>query len=366
VKKLVYYNPREVLSESNREFPGMDAFSCFFKIYNMRMALCDRTNTIVFPVQMQILFPLPAFKKTSDTLEEICDRRARELLARAENLGASIYVFWSGGIDSTLALVSLLKSSSKKQKRKIIILLSGESITENPNFYRDHIRGKLEVRPSAAFPVVLGTKDIITSGELGDQIFGSPFSAQPFMRMFGNKTIHEPYKRELLFAFYNAKLENTEMTDLYLNLFEKLMRSAPTQITTHFDYFWWLLFILEWQARFLSILQFTPERNASNITREYLDTNIVPFFGTDAFQLWSMNNLDKRIKDTWSSYKWPSKDIIFDYTKDADYYKNKSKEASRSIWEQRTNPYNFIDDSMKLYRTMDTEEYCNSRNSFIA
>ena len=43
---------------------------------------------------------------------------------------------------------------------------------------------------------------------------------------------------------------------------------------------------------------------------------LVHFFDSTEFQLWSMNNPDKKIKDTLDSYKWIAKDYIYDYTND--------------------------------------------------
>ena len=91
--------------------------------------------------------------------------RAKELLARAERLDVSLYSFWSGGIDSTCVLVSLLKNASASQKERIVVLMSEESISENPNFYRDHVHGKLRRDSSTMFPYLLGTKHLFVSGE---------------------------------------------------------------------------------------------------------------------------------------------------------------------------------------------------------
>jgi PP-loop superfamily ATP-utilizing enzyme len=49
---------------------------------------------------------------------------------------------YSGGIDSTLVIISLLKNASEEERNNITILLSENSIGENPNFYKDHILGK--------------------------------------------------------------------------------------------------------------------------------------------------------------------------------------------------------------------------------
>ena len=69
----------------------------------------------------------------------------------------------------------------------------------------------------------------------------------------------------------------------------------------------------------MRMLAYTSERTVANITADYITTNYFHFYGTEDFQLWSMNNMDKKIKDTWNTYKWVCKDIIYDYTRDADY-----------------------------------------------
>ncbi|OHA96242.1 MAG: hypothetical protein A3C70_02285 [Candidatus Zambryskibacteria bacterium RIFCSPHIGHO2_02_FULL_43_14] len=363
--ELIYYNPRAVVNEMNWNLLGIAKFSYLFKVFNPRMMLHDRTGTLTMPVHIKSLFPIPAFRKIEKTYEEICNERAAEILQRAEMLGVLVYVFWSGGIDSTLVIVSLLKNATDTQKANIVVLLSGESITENPRFYQEHIRGKLRTKPSTTFHSIVGTEHLITSGELNDQLFGASISLlQPLMKIFGDQIIYQPYRRDILFQFYNLKFENAEMTNFYLDLIDRLIRAAPIPIITYSDYAWWLLFALDWQSVFLRVLQFTPEKNARNITMEYVRTNLNPFFGTEEFQLWSMNNPDKRIKNTWSSFKWPCKDIIYDFTKDADYRDTKLKMASIHIWQYRNESYKFIDESMRLFREMDPIEYYNPNNSF--
>ena len=361
--KLLFYTPKTVI-QSGEGLAGIHTFSYLFKIYNPRMSIVDRTGTISLPINIQSIFPLPHFRPFKKTYEEICNERARELLRRADEGDTKIYVFWSGGIDSTLALVSLLKNSTAVQRSKIVVLLSEESITEYPYFYREHIRGKLHMEPSAMFPYILGTKHIITSGELNDQVFGSNLSSLPFMKMFGRDIIYKPYQRDKLFQFYNAKTGDPKMTNFYLDLFDRLMNAAPIPIPSYFHYFWWLLFTLEWQGVYMRVLPFTTERNTKNISPHYFENNVAPFYGTEDFQLWSMNNLDKRIKNTWDTFKWPCKDIIYDYTKDVHYRDNKLKKASNSVWTQK-GAYNFIDTGMQLLHDISPAEYYFPGNSFI-
>src|SRR5262249_200908 len=140
--RLVHYRPREVVDE-HRNLAGMQKFDAFLRIYDHRLMPVDRSEAIRFPVCTKSLFPLPKICEFTKSYEEVCNGRALEVLARAERLDTSLYVFWSGGVDSTCVLVSLLKNATRAQKERIVVLLSEGSITEYPLFYHDHIRGRV-------------------------------------------------------------------------------------------------------------------------------------------------------------------------------------------------------------------------------
>ena len=173
MNKLLYYKPRIVNDVENYDLPGIKKFSHFFKIFAHDVVIVDRTKTIKVPVHTKILFPIPKFRLMSKTYEEICNERAIELLNKADTMKVSLCVFYSGGIDSTLVMVSLLKNATEEQKKNIVVLLSEESISENPNFYKEYIQGKLKVESSANFPYIVGTNALLVTGEHNDQLFGS-------------------------------------------------------------------------------------------------------------------------------------------------------------------------------------------------
>ena len=55
---------------------------------------------------------------------------------------------------------------------------------------------------------------------------------------------------------------------------------------------------------------------------------MIAFYDCDTIQWWSIINHDLKHKGTWKTYKWPSKEFIYNYNKDADYRDNKVKERS--------------------------------------
>lgn len=364
MKTLLYYNPNVVTHETNFHLSGMERFSSFFRIFNPTVVFLDRTGTVKIPVNVKSLFPMPVLRPQPKSFEDICNEQARTLLERAEKLNVRIYCLYSGGIDSTLVLVSFLKNATSEQRKRLTVLLSEDSILENPNFYRDHIRGKLPVEPSGSFPYLLGRADLVVGAEHNDQLFGSDVVGRLIVR-FGAEAIHAPYSRETFFTLFNESLDDPATTHFYLDLFERLKEAAPVPLRSNFDLLWWINFSVKWQSVFMRILSYTTPRQTKFVDDAYIHTNYVHFYGTEDFQLWSMNNQDRKIKDEWRTYKWVCKDIIYDYTKDAEYRDNKTKRGSLFHLLLQRKPYNFIDDSFTFHAALDPKEYYQEKNDFI-
>src|SRR5215475_8984077 len=111
---LTYYRAGEIARYQS--LPGIKKFLSFFGIYHDWVCPIDRTVVLRTPVRTKSLFPMPQMRILNKDYEQICNERANELLIRAERLDVPIYVFWSGGVDSTCLLVSLLKNATQAQK----------------------------------------------------------------------------------------------------------------------------------------------------------------------------------------------------------------------------------------------------------
>jgi hypothetical protein len=361
---ILYYKPSAVRNSCGEDFLGTELLSCFFLLYNAGAVPIDRTNTIQTPIRVKSVFPVPTMRLMTKTFEEICNERAVYILNQSDKHSCDIYVMWSGGIDSTLALISLLKNAKKNHIGRIVAVMSDASIQENPNFFRDHIQGKLRMQTRTVIPFLIGNKSLLVSGEHNDQLFGSDMMAKLISR-YGADFIHAPYSRESLSAYYKSAIGG-RAADHYLDLFERLVHSAPIHIQSNFEFTWWVNFSLKWQTVYMRMLTFASSRNPDIITDgEYVREYYFPFYNTEDFQLWSLNNLDKRIKDTWKSYKWVCKDIIYEYTKDADYRDNKLKKGSLSSFFRVNDSYKFLDSDFKLHRELDLSKYYNPKNDFF-
>ncbi len=345
--------------------PGMTKFFSYFRLYH-RVTPVDRTGTITFPIRTKCLFPLPKMRNFTRSYEDICNDRACNLIARADKLDVPLYTFWSGGVDSTCVLVSLLKNATTRAKReRIVVLLSEDSITEYPLFYREHIRGKLPCKSAMLFPYILGTKNLLVSGELNDQIFGSDITLEAINR-FGVELIAAPYDRKLFTTFFETRLQGDgETAAFYVELFERIKEAAPIPIKSNYEMFWWLNFAVKWQTVYMRMLSFTARRNVDKLSAKYLNDYYVPFYNTEAFQLWSLNNLDSRIKNGWRTYKWPAKEVIYEFAKDMDYLNTKIKRGSLQYLFSHHIQFNFMDDRFKAHDDLGPEAFYQEQNDFL-
>jgi hypothetical protein len=246
------------------------------------------------------------------SLEEICNEAARDLISLNDNLS----VYWSGGIDSTLVLISLLKNNI--DINKLTVVLSSFSIAEYPDFYNEFIRDKLKVRKvGASIFSHMNPEEIIVTGEHGDQIFGSDniFLYEDLNRF---KDVYTDSWEDGIILRTGVKKS--------VEYIEPLIRNAPFKIKNAFDLYWWYNITCKWQHVQL--------RMSSHYTKEQMPLyfkNVKHFYNTDAFQRWSLNEDNHRnlkCRDTITSYKFEAKRIIREFTKDTAYEQNKLKLGS--------------------------------------
>lgn len=361
--RLAFYKNRYFIDIAGQEYVDIQNFQHFSKMYGPDVLFFDRTETIKGPIKMKNFFPLPKFRKFDKSYEDVTNDRAKEILKKMGELNCRVYLMYSGGIDSTLVLVSFLKNATKEQLNNITVLLSEDSIRENPVFYRNYVSKYFRMEPSGNLQYILGTKNILVSGELNDQVFGADIIGL-FISKYGIEEVKKEYSREKILEFYNWKTGENMNNELFVSLIEKSIKNSPIKIVTNYDFFWWINFTTKWQCVYFRALAFASVKQRDNINEEYLSNYYLPFYGTEEFQLWSMNNLDKRIKEDWKSYKWPAKEVIFGFNKDEDYYKNKAKVASLPKASSEMSGINFIDEKVKFLNEVNLVDVYDKENDF--
>jgi hypothetical protein len=281
--------------------------------------IADRTDTYQGQVKTvtEAIPDIPAgFNKS---FEQVCSERATELIATNKEL----IVTWSGGIDSTGVLVSLIKAAGTNLDQ-IKVKFERRSIIENPDFYNNHIKDKLnheiftEYFPTKILPTA---NQLVIGGDNTAQIFG--MSKTSFM---DNR--YEPWQ-----PYVRSKLSDIEYNK-YIEAAELQHANAPFAIETIFDLHWWTAFSMRWtnpQVRMLRVC---------NDYTEQMFQNNIPFYGSTDFQIWSMLNHDKKLGNSATEYKTVIKDIIWDYDKNDSYYDTMTSISSGPARHSEDDSYN--------------------------
>jgi hypothetical protein len=245
--------------------------------------------------------------------KECCIKSAEELW----KLGKPITLFWSGGIDSTTAFLALRET--KTNDNDLVVRYTHDSVTEYPNFLKDIIPFGSQLEPENL--LINWDKNVnYVNGECGDQCFGSDI-LEKYM-----DHINEPWQNILewdnIFVIpRNLTQETTPKMLINLaNFLEQHISYCPIQVKTIFDLYWWINFSIKWN--------FVDQRMIHYLAMEPYRENVHSFFNTQDFQKWSLANHNNKHDNTWRTYKQPSKDLIFEYTGDEEYRKNKVKEVS--------------------------------------
>eukprot|EP01025_Chloroclados_australasicus_P031623 TRINITY_DN3196_c0_g1_i7.p1 TRINITY_DN3196_c0_g1~~TRINITY_DN3196_c0_g1_i7.p1 ORF type:complete len:581 (+),score=35.99 TRINITY_DN3196_c0_g1_i7:85-1743(+) len=329
-------------------------------MYIMEMVfLCrfvDRTSTLTGKIKIKVLDPIPDYDPNFKfKLEQVCLRRARELANLAKQNNQHLYLLWSGGIDSTAALVAFMQILPSEELKQILTVCCTKiSIKEYPLFYYKYqkVLTFKEYPTFELFPQITqneeNNKYMIVTGDHGDQIFGSDF----MINQSASKTFYirgRIYKNYLYDCadkdwrtFMSSILEESGALPrgygkAWVEWMSPQVQKCPIPIVNMFDYLWWINFSMKWQqVKLLILWKLGIASERSRLKRG----NIYEFYCTEDFQQWSFHNHELKFpdKNIWSTYKWPLKQFIFDYVQDQSYLKHKTKEKSLRMnfrWQRR-------------------------------
>jgi len=349
---------------------GVSEWGSIYKLLANNVVLVDRSQQITMPFDIKVYdkFKMPEMDITFDsTYEQCCDRRANELYELSKQLDKPIYLFYSGGIDSTLAFISFLKAIPENDRDRLVLLMNADSIKEYPQMYYTHIRGKIKTVSSNNFSKYFDKSCILVGGEFNDQLFGSDIVKLVYQK-FDFATVKMRYSREIITKLFLDVGMDVDSANIWYDLIDGSCKDSPIALTTVFDFLWWLNFNFKWQAVFFRLVIRCDKQYQSSIDEEFLNTYYHHFYGEEYFQQWSMTNHDSKIQDEWNTYKFLPKQIIYEYTNDAQYRDNKTKLPSLyKLFVQKKTPHALTTEFEFLdkFTLSDTESLYLPQNDFI-
>lgn len=363
MKSFYYFNPLYVIEQIPRK--DVIQWSLLYKYLNGAVCLNDRSETLEQPLKTKILSTcvMPEFHEFQPSYADCVDQRAKEIFDLSEELQKPISVLWSGGIDSTIILVSFLKNYPLSiLKDKIKVVMSKDALIENPVFYKQFVLPNFEIVNSHGLPRMFDSSSIIVTGEHNDQIFGSD-TIRNFLLKYPD-TANLKFDKDFIFEYINSSIKNDSITQLFIDSALEGAGKKSVNIEKNTDFFWWYNFCFKWHAVHLRIYSRISPTLSSNINKEWHETYMKHFFQSDSFQQWSVNNPSARYITDWKNYKLEGKKYIFDFDQNKNYFINKFKTASLQTLFEQSRVSQAITGDFEVLEKVDFFDYYNPDNSF--
>jgi len=308
-------------------------------------------KTTVHPIWQMPVYD-PTFKKS---FAEVTDERAINL-GKLINEGKKFFVFYSGGIDSVVCLTSLIKNLTTEQLERVTIVMSIDSVVENPTFYTKFIVPnfkKLLDSNTFRYDNIGGNYYGITMDQ-GDSLFGTEFGTKMYARydelvnclseeskkklidlhsnIISADTHYSTYADLLIHYFslsrFGAFPNNLEFGKLFYEKIVKNIETSSVPIHSLHDFFWWVIFNIKYiHCGIRLALYFGGDQSLKmNVTK-----NIINWFGSEDYQKWSMvnNNNGQKIAEVGQThYKWAAKQYIHAFDNNDWYLHYKTKIGS--------------------------------------
>ena len=277
------------------------------------------------------------------SLDQIFLDRAKDLWSSNK----SLTFLWSGGIDSTSALIALILTNPTWY-RDIKVVTTAHSLSqENPAFYKNFLE------PYKCLSVVDGItllssefwleQEQIVTGDCADQLFGFGFVKRLPGNWLTDETIRDvPLDQIRSKAFdlvqqqYQWLNQNNksshclnlfhslpEARDIFMQWFDAFLSRSPVTLRDGFDFQWWVAFTMK--------IQMLRHRAAWMMGRTELAnrTRYRAFFDCGTFERWAIDHHEEKWPGRLAAtYKKPFRDFIYAYTQDEEYHTSKIKTQS--------------------------------------
>lgn len=276
-----------------------------------------------------VMSPIPEITEDTPkfTLEEVCAKAAD----RFHEIGKDkqIYVLWSGGIDSTLALHCL-----KEAGIKFKVIMDEDSLEEHTSLAKDLIAGRYDIvtgvifspKPPEYNKLLQDPNNIFISGGHGDEVFGGEAECDGEFKYADNE-----------YSYY-APADIDEVTKPWI---EKLIGDMSGM--TVCEWRWAVNFIYKWQQVQVSSMFML----GIGMVDGFNNRNGYHFYDTEEFQIWSIQNYKSLCGD--NKDKAIAKKAILDIDGDEAYYLYKRKVCSMKKTLYRTGSDFFKEKKVHTY-----------------
>ena len=270
LNKFAAINRSEIFDLSSENYMNLVKF--------FETGVMDRTYSLASGFKYDIIDQIPEIASLRPNIDEIMLQKAQEILDLAEERNQKVLVLWSGGIDSTAALLALLELCGEDSPDIITLGSSHGSFVEFPEFGNYLIQQNFKILPMV-HPVSkhLPKDYIVVTGEHGDQLFGSDKMLPLVDAGLGDMSY-----TKYLPLFMAEKLGDTKQVNGLMEYLEPVIMKCPFVITDICQCLWWLNYVLKWQQVSLRI----PVWSGKSVKPIF--DQCQHFYRGEIFQQWSL------------------------------------------------------------------------------
>lgn len=276
------------------------------------------------------------------TWSDIADSLAVELIARAKKNNKKIMLSWSGGVDSTVILIALLKHLDHRDRDLLTVSLTRSSIIEASQIYFKYLHGRYDIVDFDVFADNFDFEEyqkyIHVCGDPADQLCVSVTNSTRVLLedfSWSQKSFKNTAEfHKLLTYTFDQPIAEWLGPKLVENL-----QSVDVPIKSCYQALWWFAF----NHIFLGSLCATWCHTwwAKGLTMDQWLDNQFLWFSDPRYQKWALKHCDRYdvlFGPNIDQWKWMSKQYITDYTNDTFWLKYKTKMSSNNRRTQKSNP----------------------------
>ena len=306
------------------------AYNAWFKMYDVNLWSSHLTSRVhklktpwdLAPTVCPIPDVVPNFELRFDI---VMDSITAKFCDYIKSSGKLPYMSWSGGIDITSILVSLLKVGDADFLKKLVVLCNETAIDENAFFYYHFIKNKITTLSidDESFKITAETYDkmVILDGDAGNQIMGSPH-INNLVKFGRGDFLKQPWRS------LNYKDIIQGATEFQMEMIQESIDYSPIPIDSVADLLWWIAFNFKMDDVLLKKMALYAANLTPAQSSEFWNTGIFRHYAQPEMQLWSMATKD--IRHTQSMLKYTPKKYIYDFDHNDFWFASKTEQGSIS------------------------------------
>jgi hypothetical protein len=359
MNKLIYFHSSRVMRFdkflTSKNYPGHNWFT-LQDVDGWGNHLCSRSTQLDVPWPLAAsMAPIPQINNSETRFDIVLDQIAEKFCLQIKQTQRTPYIMWSGGIDSTAILVSLLKIANKELLEQLVIVRNQASIDENPYFYNQYIKNKLTTVDTDQFKITSKNynKILLVNGDCAEMIFGSTHP-ETLARQGQLDIIHEPFHNDTLLR-RSLKTTNPAALNFSLDLIKESVKYSPVPIETIYDFLWWHYFNFKIIDSLVRPMIHLAEELTAEQTADFWTNTFQRFYMYPEMQIWSMLTNNTRRENMHIGYKHDAKKYIYEFDHNDFYYNNKQKWPS-IIKNTSCQPIFAIDESWRRYSLTNVDD----------